>query len=422
VDRPNPTAGIGDISAKAMAGTIVANEVWHDGTAASMIIGRALDVEDQLMPNYSLAGGLSADQVDDVVSFLNSGPKITTFAAFDLSPNPVGYSFGGTTNIATGATLYTANCAGCHGADGTLNANPAGGLGVYFGKDGKYSEGFHKIIYGIANSGMTRAATGNLSGQQAANILAYIQDTLAPNYYKGGLVWDNYTKTGAGGTDVVPTTNKDFVRCKACHGWDGLGLDGGYVRRDDGGGVRPTPTAVTGNLSAIMGSPGVVGTVVAAEVWHDGTQTSAIVGRALNVEDQLMPDYSLADGLSAKQTADVVAFLNSGPKISDHAILNIVTNPVAYTFDGGTSAVTGATLYTANCATCHGADGTLNPDPAGGLGGYFAKDGKFSEGFHKITYGISNTSMTRAAAGNLTSQEAADTLAYIQANLGGIFP
>ena len=415
--RPNPTAVIGDLTSK--FGTAVAADVWHDGSQTSGIVGRALNVEDQTMPDYSLAGGLTDEQVTGVVTFLNSGPKLTTYADFDITPNPVGYSFKGATNVAAGTTLYAANCALCHGADG-LDASVSGvTLDVYFASDGKYSEGFHKVVYGISNTIMTRVASGNLSGQQTADILAYIQDAIAPNYYKGGLVWANYTKTGAGGDGTVPTINKDFVRCKACHGWDGLGLDGGYVRRSANA-TRPNPTAVTGNLSSKMGTVGVVGTVVAAEVWHDGSQTSGIIGRALDVEDQTMPDYSLAGGLTAKQTADVVAFLNSGPRITHHATLNIVADPVVYTFTG-TSAATGQTLYTADCAGCHGADGLTIPIGAGGLGGYFASDGKYSEGFHKIIYGISNTIMTRKSMGNLTSQEAADILTYIQAN-PGTFP
>jgi hypothetical protein len=49
----------------------------------------------------------------------------------------------------------------------------------------------------------------------------------------GGLAYDNWTKLNAGGTGVLPVAepNGDYVRCKACHGWDWLGTDGGYARR-----------------------------------------------------------------------------------------------------------------------------------------------------------------------------------------------
>lgn len=220
--------------------------------------------------------------------------------------------------------------------------------------------------------------------------------------YLGGLVWDNYTKTGAGGNGTVPTTNKDFVRCKACHGWDGLGLDGGYVRRSATA-TRPNPTAGIGNLAAIRGS------VVAADVEHSG-------GRAFTTEDQTMPDYTAAGGLTAAQLSDAVAFLNSGPRITDHATLDINDNPVSYHFFGVDS-IAGAALYAASCAACHGANGKDDILSGVKLGEYFSADGKYSEGFHKMVYGVADTLMTRSATGNLTGQGAADILAYIQTEI-----
>ena len=399
--RPNPTAGT-NLSSK--VGAVVAADVEHAA-------GRLFSVEDGTMPNYIQTGGLTPTQVTNVVDFLNTGPKLTTFADLDTMPNPVGYSFKGSTSATAGATLYSANCAGCHGADGTDTTISGVSLDAYFGSDGKYSEGFHKVMYGIANTSMTRVAAGSLTGQQTADILAYIQATFSPDYYKGGLVWENYTKTDAGGTGTNPSpTSADYVRCKACHGWDGKGAAGGYVRRDDNNGTRPNPTAGT-DLSVKMAA----GTFVAAEVEH-------AAGRAFTTEDTTMPDYTATGGLNAKQVADVVAFLNSGPKVTDHATLDIVSNPAVYTFTG-TSATAGATLYAANCEGCHGSDGAQRPgEPTDGLGAYFASDGKYSEGFHKMVYGISNTIMTRKAAGNLTSQETADILTYIQTNLGATFP
>jgi mono/diheme cytochrome c family protein len=123
--------------------------------------------------------------------------------------------------------------------------------------------------------------------------------------------------------------------------------------------------------------------------------------------------------LSAQQTADVVAFLNSGPKVQDIASLDTAQNPVAYTFTGADTTA-GQTLYGTNCATCHGADGQT----VGGsiLGTYFSSDGKYSEGFHKLIYGDATGAMTRTAQGNLTAEQARDILAYIQANIPGTFP
>ena len=49
----------------------------------------------------------------------------------------------------------------------------------------------------------------------------------------GALAYDNWTKTDSGGTGALPegVQSSDYIRCKACHGWDHMGTDGGYVRR-----------------------------------------------------------------------------------------------------------------------------------------------------------------------------------------------
>ena len=48
----------------------------------------------------------------------------------------------------------------------------------------------------------------------------------------GALAYDNWTSTDAGGSGMPSgETLKDYVRCKSCHGWDRLGMKGGYVRR-----------------------------------------------------------------------------------------------------------------------------------------------------------------------------------------------
>ena len=49
----------------------------------------------------------------------------------------------------------------------------------------------------------------------------------------GGLAYDNWTKVDSGGTGSLPegAEDSDYVRCKACHGWDHMATDGGYVRR-----------------------------------------------------------------------------------------------------------------------------------------------------------------------------------------------
>lgn len=230
--------------------------------------------------------------------------------------------------------------------------------------------------------------------------------TVAGDPFAGGLVWNNWTEPVAGGSGYpagFDAQMKDFLRCKACHGWDGAGLNGGYVRRTAKD-SRPEPTPLA-DLSVKIGS------ITAKEVQYSG-------GRPFTTLNNQMPAYDQPGGLTAKQVADVVAFLNKGPKIRDFTSLDITKKPVTYTFTKP-APTAGGKLYGSQCATCHADDGK-------GLGmslvDYFKEDGKYSEGFHKMVYGAGGSSvMTREASGNLSGQQAADILSYIQANMGNQF-
>jgi mono/diheme cytochrome c family protein len=221
--------------------------------------------------------------------------------------------------------------------------------------------------------------------------------------FKGGLVWSNWTDTVAGGSgypENYDSSKKDFLRCKACHGWDGLGAKGGYVRRSNKD-SRPNPTPDT-DLSAKFGS------VSSTDVLY------ADKGRKFDILSKEMPAFDQKGGLTEQQVKDVVAFLSKGPKIAEFATLDISSKPVSYTFKNP-DLEAGKNLYKANCASCHNEDGS-GEDMS--LKKYFGGDGKYSEGFHKTVYGAGGKSeMTREEMGNLSGKQAADILAYIQANL-----
>jgi mono/diheme cytochrome c family protein len=224
--------------------------------------------------------------------------------------------------------------------------------------------------------------------------------------YVGGLVWNNWTDAVAGGSgypEGFDAGKKDFLRCKACHGWDGQGLNGGYVRRSaKDSRPKPMPSA---DLSEWFG------TITAKDVWYADGRDFAVLNNA-------MPAFDRAGGLSDRQVADVVAFLNKGPKIGEFAEMDISQKPVVYTF-AGADPNAGGEAYTARCASCHAADGE-GLDMS--LGDYFRQDGKYSEGFHKMVYGAGgNSIMTRKASGDLSGEQAADILAFIQAHLGTTF-
>jgi mono/diheme cytochrome c family protein len=220
--------------------------------------------------------------------------------------------------------------------------------------------------------------------------------------YKGGLVWSKWTDAVAGGSgypEGFDSGKGDFLRCKACHGWDGMGANGGYVRRSAKD-SRPNP-APGSDLSPKFGL------VTSEEVLYSEK------GRELSDYSKAMPAFGKKGGLTEQQVKDVVAFLNKGPKIGEFATLDTSAKPVSYTFKSP-DLNAGKSLYAANCASCHNEDGN-GSDMS--LKKYFSEDGKYSEGFHKAVYGAGGKSeMTREASGNLSGKQAADILAYIQAN------
>ena len=223
----------------------------------------------------------------------------------------------------------------------------------------------------------------------------------AGDMYAGGQVWDNWTKIPAGGTGDLPqgVVNKDFIRCKACHGWDAQGAAGGYVRRSGfpDNASRPRPTEGT-DLSAKLGS-------ITMDMASHGS------GRAWALENNDAPNFTLEGGMSSQQVADAVAFLNDGPKIGDVAEIDIRSKPVQYRFVNANIDI-GEDLYAANCLACHGPNGDKVEDV--NLVEYLQSDGKYSEAFHKMIYG-SGTGMTRQFAGSLGPEEARDILAWAQA-------
>lgn len=235
-----------------------------------------------------------------------------------------------------------------------------------------------------------------------SSFAGFSEDT-SGDMYRGGLIWNNWTKTFAGGSGELPqgVANKDFTRCKACHGWDALGPNGGYVRRSGypDKTSRPKPIAGT-DLSNMFGK------INAAMVKYEK-------GRDWSVEDNRMPNFTQVGGLTDQQVADVVAFLNHGPKITDVALLDISKKPVDYTFRNADVAK-GNELYTKSCQACHGLDGNkLDIGYEGRVIGYFRSDGKYSEGFIKMIYGADKV-MSREAQGSLTAGQARDILAWIQ--------
>lgn len=249
-----------------------------------------------------------------------------------------------------------------------------------------------------------------------------VTDAPSSSVLSGGLVFNNYTTKVAGGSGTNPSTNADFGRCKSCHGWDTLGIKGGYVRRRSAS-TRPglidatTPTSTT-TANVVSGGGDLTGkTFTTATIGHAS-------GRAFTTENGTMPNYTASGGLSATQIADTINFLNyKFSSIGGVATLSVGTTKVAYTFTGA-DATAGKTQYTTSCVGCHSTNGKSSTTH---IANYFDGDGKYSEGYSKLLYGFNVDSpttgytMTRDAMKNLTPAQARDILAYIQAQiaLGG---
>jgi cytochrome c553 len=311
------------------------------------------------------------------------------------SKSGTGGSAGATTGGAAGSS-------GSSGSGGVSGSGAASGTGGASDDSGAAGEGGTAGEGGAAGEGGT-AGEGGAAGSGGA------AGALQGDMYKGGLVWDNWTKTDAGGSGLpsgYDSTKTDFIRCKSCHGWDAMGKEGGYVRRTSSA-TRPAPIATISNLESKLSS------VTDDMVWHTN-------GHDWTVFNDQMPKFDQADGLTAQQVADVVAYLKTGPKVQNVATLDITPTPVAYTFTNPDTTA-GATAYVTACQSCHGTDGKAMAATVI-LGEYFSQDGKYSEAFHKIVYGVPNTSMLRTAMGSLTQEQARDILAYIQDNIPGVFP
>jgi len=306
------------------------------------------------------------------------------------------------------------------------------------------------------------------------------QDPPSAEVEQGALAYSNWTKTDAGGSGALPTgvDSQDYIRCKACHGWDRIGTDGGYARRSredshpnaGAGDGDVTSRVIRGTIPKFSFIREVVYTdpdsgnilcndinmngicpeeyfvrhpfdyVTADMVTHAGTGRDYIDGRASwvalvwphSAENKAAhangytlgnqhPDFTIAGGLTQTQIDNLVAFLNyeDGKPGAYFSNINPAMNPVLYTIIDSADATEGKTFYDSNCNDCHGDpatdhDGLNDGHPDGGLLAYLANDGKFSEFAHKTRWGIPNTIMDRSTIGSPTSQNIADVMLYLQ--------
>jgi len=269
---------------------------------------------------------------------------------------------------------------------------------------------------------------------------AFAQEAPSECVVSGGLAYDNWTKTDAGGTGSLPegAQSSDYIRCKACHGWDHMGTDGGYVRRSRRD-SRPNAGAGDGDSTSrniSFGARGEDTTVTVEMITHEGTgrayedgqgswvaldETHSAANKAAHANGYTLgnqhPDFSTG-GLTEAQAECLAEFLNfedADPAVY-FADINPDLNPVQYTIIGTADAEAGEAYYADNCNSCHGDPAGESPigAPDGGILAYLAEDGKFSEFSHKARWGIPNTGMTRSAMGSPSSADVANMMLWLQ--------
>ncbi len=303
-----------------------------------------------------------------------------------------------TGDATAGATLYAANCASCHGADGnTLDfKSDAGDQGVGWLSNDNPQETLHKIRWGHPGSSMPSAISdGSLTDAQTGDILAYAQSLPHASYNwtgadikNGGQLYDKWWAVigaTAPTTDnpLYPTTSaksgSDTWRCKECHGWDYIGKDGRYA----------SGSHYTG-IDGLMAATAYTNTVIFDAI-KDGGGTH---------------DFSAV--LADADIIDLSAFVANG--LVDMSLY--ITDGVA---TGDTTA--GATLFASNCASCHGTDGnTLDFESDDGVQGvgFLANDNP-QETLHKIRWGHPGSTMPSAVDDTgLTDAQMGDILAHAQ--------
>ena len=337
-------------------------------------------------PDHDFSAVMDDQALTDIALFL--GETAFDSASFiDADKKAVGG------NLENGKAVYDKNCASCHGADGTALNFGTADAPMYVGPKSLDNpwEVVHKAAYGIpGDAPMPAMANVTMEKQDYIDMLAYAQTlpSASPAVSLGGRLYDNWIKeTGAAAmTENQPlwatqTTNErtgnDTWRCKECHGWDYLGVDGRY-------GSGSHQTGFTG-------------------VFASKDKPAEELLAALKGENH---DFSSV--MSDEQLNAMVAFLQQlqdlKPYINDDKTVNGDLEK-------------GKTLYEASCAACHGADGkTLDFDDGEGVEfvGTLAADNPW-EIFNKIAYGQpAAPAMPVGISLGWSWQDITDLLAYLQ--------
>lgn len=283
--------------------------------------------------------------------------------------------------------------AGCEGPQGPAGADGKDGLDGTDGLDG-------------ANGADGADGQDGVDGQTGANG----QDGEdwpgpAPAEYEaadgiaGGAAYSQWYNTPGGGSgalaDYSVTVASDFTRCKACHGWDGLGSAGSYANRtgvSTGSSSRPDVASVNIRTTA---------TTASYEQLFDLIDRPD--GRYMNSADSRHPDYS--EYMTEEQVWNLVKFMREEfVNPNDLYDLSISGEPMHYEYDETSGWVlvsptltytnigqdgdptNGVAIYEAKCAVCHGDDGATSPPGGSQSVGEFVR-AKPYEAWFKVKFG-----------------------------------
>ncbi len=306
-----------------------------------------------------------------------------------------------------GDAIYAANCATCHGADGTaIVVDGEFTVGSFL--RAKPYEVQHKVKFGQPGTAMGSGLVTDID--DILDLYAALTDEA--NYpdpafeladgINGGTMYDKFWTAETGWNQSDPnlaTFNgfSNFFRCKQCHAWDRLGNAASYIGRAPSA-TRPNVASLNlKTATAAMSEQALFDALwrstarraVSADLSTYDPVTNSTVG------DQ-MPD--LSDIMTEEQVWDLVKFLKEEANDTDllYDISTTGTYPtgsITYSNIGaGGNASAGDATYAARCAACHGADGTA-----------FLVDGSFSVGSflrakpyevqHKVKFGQPGTAM-----------------------------
>jgi len=298
-----------------------------------------------------------------------------------------------------GEELYGGTCVACHGADGrTINFGDEEDP-TYVGNVANDNpwEFIHKVRFGQPGTGMTVGFDLGWGLQDVDDILAYAQTlpTEAPvagSATSGGRLYDKWWVEA--GVDAPTEDNPVWARqetntrsgsttwrCKECHGWDYMGVDGAY-----------------GSGSHSTGFPGVL-----------NAQEKSVEDLLAQLTGGIDPDHDFSV-MGEDALTDLASFIVAG-LIDVSPYINADTKAAI-----GGDAANGEELFNSICAACHGADGrTLNfgdeDDPA--YVGNIANDNPW-EFIHKVRVGQPGTGMTVGLDVGWSMQEVVDLLAFAQ--------